>query len=351
MKTVSGAFETHIGQETTSVATTYELVRRDGVVLGFTSHDQNLAAGGVEFHATLGDAPSEIKSSADLAVDNLEVMALVDDDRIVEAELLAGLYDFATIEIAEVNHQDLGQGSMILRKGVIGEQTVGRGQVRVELRGVMQVLQQTIGRIHQKRCDADLGDARCKVRLAPPQWAAATGYSVRSARDANTGSVVRPSVFNDRHFKCTAAGTSGGSEPSWNTTLGGTTNDNGVVWTAIEALTVASSVATVTSRRVFTTAAISRSDGWFDGGVVRWLTGLNAGLEAEVKRWTDASNTIELHQAMPFAIAASDTFEVTAGCDLLRATCKSKFDNIWNFRGFPDMPTRDAVLAYPDSPV
>jgi hypothetical protein len=240
---------------------------------------------------------------------------------------------------------------MILRAGTLGEQTVGRGQVRVELRGVMQYLQQTIGRIHQKRCDADLGDTRCKVRLAPPQWAATTAYTARSARDANTGSVVRPSAFNDRHFKCTTAGTSGGSEPSWNTTLGGTTNDGSAVWTAIEALTVPSSVATVTSRRVFTTAAISRADGWFDGGVVTWLTGLNAGLEAEVKRWTDATNTIELHQAMPFNIAASDTFTITAGCDLLRATCKTKFDNIYNFRGFPDMPTRDAVLAYPDSPV
>jgi hypothetical protein len=351
VKTVSGAFEGHIDGEVTSVATVYELTRRDGVVLGFTSHDQDLTLDGVTFHATLGDAPSEIKSSADLAVDNLEVVALVDDVRIAESELLAGLYDFATIDIAEVNHQDLTQGKMILRQGIVGEQTVARGQVRVELRGVMQFLQQTIGRIHQKRCDADLGDTRCKVRLNPPAWAAGQPYTARNARDANTGSVVRPSVFNDRHFKCTTPGTSGGSEPIWDTTLGNTTNDNGVIWTAIEALTVASSVATVTSRRVFTTAAISRSDGWFDGGVVTWLTGANAGLEAEVKRWTDASNTIELHQAMPFTIAASDTFTVTAGCDLARATCKTKFDNIHNFRGFPDMPTRDAVLAYPDSPV
>jgi uncharacterized phage protein (TIGR02218 family) len=351
MKTVSGAFESHIAGETTSVATIYKLTRRDGTVLGFTSHDRDLVLGGVTYHTAVGDAPSEVTSSADLAVDNLEVIALIDDVRIVESELLAGLYDFATIEISEVNHQDLSQDRMILRAGVLGEQTVARGRTRVELRGVMQYLQQTIGRIHQKRCDADLGDARCKVRLAPSAWAATTGYSVRSARDANTGSVVRPSVFNDRHFKCTTAGTSGGSEPSWNTSLGGTTNDGSVVWTAIEALTVESSVATVTSRRVFSTAAISRADGWFDGGVVTWLTGLNAGLEGEVKRWTDSSNTIELHQAMPFNIAASDTFTVTAGCDLLRATCKTKFDNIYNFRGFPDMPTRDAVLAYPDSPV
>lgn len=351
MKTVSGAFETHIGQETTSVATRFLVTRRDGEVLGFTDHDRDITIGAVTYYASVGDAPSAVTSSADLAVDNLEVIALIDDARIVESELLAGLYDFAEVEIAEINHQDTSQGSMILRAGTLGEQTVGRGQVRVELRGMMQYLQQTIGRIHQKRCDADLGDTRCKVRLNPPQWAATTGYSARSARDANTGSVVRPSVFNDRHFKCTTAGTSGGSEPSWNTTLGGTTNDGSVVWTAIEALTVSSSVATVTSRRVFTTAAISRSDGWFDGGVVTWLTGLNAGLEAEVKRWTDSSNTIELHQAMPFNIAASDTFTVTAGCDLLRATCKTKFDNVYNFRGFPDMPTRDAVLAYPDSPV
>lgn len=350
MKTVSGAFDTHVQGETTSIAARLKLTRRDGTVLGWTNHDRDVTLDGVTYQTAVGDTPSSIQSSGDLSVDNLEVLALIDDVRLVEADLLGGKYDYAAIDIAEFNHQDTSQGVMMLRAGTIGEQTVGRGRVRVELRGVMQKLQQRIGRVHAKRCDADLGDARCKVRLDPPAWAASTAYTVRPAKEAGLGSVVKPTAFNDRHVKCTTAGTSGGTEPAWNTTLGGTTSDGSVVWTTIEALTVPATVATVASRSSFTSSAIARADGWFNGGLITFTSGENAGIEAEVKRWIDSSNTIELHLPVPFTIAAADAFTLRAGCDLLKATCIAKFDNLYNFRGFEQMPTRDEVLAYPDSP-
>lgn len=350
MKTVLAGLDSHLQQNVTSIATRWKLTRRDGAILGFTNHVEDIVISGVNYSASSGERPSSIASGSSLAVDNLEVIAILEDDQITEAALLAGLYDYATIEIAEFNYEDTSQGSLILRSGTTGEHSVGRGLVKVELRGRMQVLQQVIGRLHSKRCDADLGDARCKVRLAPPTWTATTVFTARTAGDAATGSVVKPSSFNDRHFKCTTAGTSAASEPSWNTTLGGTTSDGSAVWTAIEALTVSATVATAASRLVFSSSAIARADGWFDAGKLTWTSGLNSGLAMEVKRWTDASNTLELQFAMPFAIQVGDAFNVQAGCDLLRATCKTKFDNIRNFRGFPDMPTRDAVLAYPDSP-
>jgi uncharacterized phage protein (TIGR02218 family) len=46
-------------------------------------------------------------------------------------------------------------------------------------------------------------------------------------------------------------------------------------------------------------------------------------------------------------VAAGDTFAITAGCDKQFATCKAKFANAVNFRGFPYMPGNDAVTSYP----
>ena len=65
-----------------------------------------------------------------------------------------------------------------------------------------------------------------KISGASPKWTATTAFTIREVRDAATGSVVRPTDdsgqgFNDRHFKCTTAGTSGGTEPTWNLTIGG----------------------------------------------------------------------------------------------------------------------------------
>jgi uncharacterized phage protein (TIGR02218 family) len=88
-------------------------------------------------------------------------------------------------------------------------------------------------------------------------------------------------------------------------------------------------------------------DGWFEGGVLMWSSGANAGTVARVVR--HAGEEIELAAAPRFAIAAADTFVVTAGCNKRFATCAAKFSNRDNFRGFPHMPGPDAVLAGPAS--
>ena len=57
--------------------------------------------------------------------------------------------------------------------------------------------------------------------------------------------------------------------------------------------------------------------------------------------------TLDLWQAMPQAIAEGDTFTVTAGCDKRFATCRDKFANVVNFRGFPHIPGNDFIVSYP----
>jgi hypothetical protein len=44
---------------------------------------------------------------------------------------------------------------------------------------------------------------------------------------------------------------------------------------------------------------------------------------------------------------AGDTFRVTAGCDRTHATCRAKFRNAVNFRGFPHMPGNDFIIRMP----
>jgi uncharacterized phage protein (TIGR02218 family) len=58
---------------------------------------------------------------------------------------------------------------------------------------------------------------------------------------------------------------------------------------------------------------------------------------------------IDLWQQMPQPIAAGDTFVVTAGCDKRFATCRDRFANGVNFRGFPHIPGNDFVVRYPVS--
>lgn len=54
-------------------------------------------------------------------------------------------------------------------------------------------------------------------------WAASTAYSV--------GDYVLPTAPNGHMYKCTTAGTSGSTQPTWPTTNNGTVTDGTVVWT------------------------------------------------------------------------------------------------------------------------
>ena len=62
--------------------------------------------------------------------------------------------------------------------------------------------------------------------MAVSAWAATTAFAVGDIRRATT--VQATGLW----FRCTVAGTSGGSEPNWPTESGNTTTDNTVTWTA-----------------------------------------------------------------------------------------------------------------------
>jgi uncharacterized phage protein (TIGR02218 family) len=47
------------------------------------------------------------------------------------------------------------------------------------------------------------------------------------------------------------------------------------------------------------------------------------------------------------ALAEDAAFTIYAGCDKRLATCRAKFDNVINFRGFPHMPGNDALRSGP----
>jgi uncharacterized phage protein (TIGR02218 family) len=112
------------------------------------------------------------------------------------------------------------------------------------------------------------------------------------------------------------------------------------------AFTATASVLAAVDRRRFTVTGLDAyASGWFAGGRLVFTGGANAGRAMEVKRHTPGA--IELWQAMSETIAPGDAFTVSAGCDKQFATCKAKFANGVNFRGFPYMPGNDAALAPP----
>lgn len=173
---------------------------------------------------------------------------------------------------------------VLLRSGSLGELTRSNSFFKAEVRGLAHYLQQPRGRVFQFSCDADLGDARCGVNLS--------GYTA-------TGTVV-----------------------------------------------------TVTEQKVLQVsgAAAAAATDTYSRGKLTWLTGANAGRAIEIKSHTLASGVayIEIWQTPVSPIVIGDTFSVQAGCDKQPKTCRDRFANFVNFRGFPYMPGNDYVTTYPN---
>ena len=279
MKTISTALKTHLGEQSTSLCSLLKVTRKDGFVFGFTDFDTDIVYQSVTYKANTGHTPSSIVTSSALNVDNLEIETHVDTTTITESDVNAGLWDYANVEIIRVNYQDLTQGAMYLRKGSLGQIKFGRNQVIVELRGLMQTLQQIIGRIYAPSCDADLGDSKCGFNLAT------AGF------------------------------------------------------------TVSGTITSVTSGREFFDSSRSEAVGFFDGGKITFTSGLNNNYQMEVKTFGGGGGAISLQQHMPDTVSIGDGYTMIAGCDKVRETCVNKFNNVINFRGFPDIPGTDRLVS------
>lgn len=162
MKTLSPDLAAELAGGVTTLATCWRIRRLDGTVLGFTDHDRPLVYDGVVHEAATGFAASEAVARADLSVGGLEVDGALVSEVLTAADIEAGLYDGAGVEIDLVDWTDPSR-RLALRAGVVGEISRLDGAFRAEIRSLAHRLDETRGRLFQHRCDADLGDARCGV--------------------------------------------------------------------------------------------------------------------------------------------------------------------------------------------
>jgi uncharacterized phage protein (TIGR02218 family) len=104
----------------------------------------------------------------------------------------------------------------------------------------------------------------------------------------------------------------------------------------------------VVSATAFEASGLSAfSDGWFDRGRLVW----SGGGESEIASHRNQAGAavLELLDEPGAALVAGAAFSVYAGCDKSFATCKAKFANALNFRGFPHMPGDDAIQSRPQA--
>ncbi|BFD46377.1 MAG: DUF2163 domain-containing protein [Rickettsia endosymbiont of Sergentomyia squamirostris] len=158
----------HLKSEVTSLATCWKITRLDKIILGFTDYDQNLLIDDLQYESIASFTPSNVESSSNMAVDNLDLSGQIFTPKINASDLLAGKYDFAEVEIFLVNYQEPNSGKLIQKRGILGEVTLNSNMFCAEIRGLTQFLSQTMCETYLPHCRANLGDTKCKFNLQQP---------------------------------------------------------------------------------------------------------------------------------------------------------------------------------------
>lgn len=267
---------------TTTLARAWVMQRADGLRLGFTDHDAALSFGGITFRPDHGMSARALVQALGLSVDNTEAEGALTDDGITEQDVLAGRWDAAELRMWEVNWANVAERRLVF-SGNLGEISRANGVFRAELRGLSEPLNAARGRVFHQRCSARLGDGRCGMDL--------TAAGLRA--ELHVDGIEDGRILNFATFPAHGAD-------------------------------------------------------WFESGALMVLDGPAEGLGAAIKNdiaLPGGGRRIELWQSLGTSPEVGDRIRLTAGCDKRAQTCRLKFNNFLNFRGFPHLPSEDWLIA------
>jgi len=266
----------------------------DGPELLITVHDVDIAFGGDTYLARLGVEATEIAASNDFAVDNLEIRGALDEELITKGDVLGGRFDDAEVLISLIDFEHLDYGKMDVIGGTVGnaETEDDLGWV-LEVRGLSQKLQQTVGEVTAPLCRNSFGDERCRIDLeAGTHPTLGIPYKYL---DVEVTEVVNRTTFK---FE-------------------------------------------ISSHVVPTT--------YFNGGKFTWMTGGNEFRRSEVKSHTKSgsTHTVELQDAPRQAIQEGDTFKIYKGCLKRLGDCKDVL-NVFNRSAEDYLPGTEEMIRRPN---
>lgn len=262
----------------------FRLTRLDGVVLRFAEHDLEIVMDEGTFRPVGGVTGQAINREA-AGRDDSSMTAFLSDDTITDADMKAGKYRGAAVEIMHVDARWPFLGVYTSDVLYIGQIDHDGEMWRAQVESIHQRMEQPVGRLVRKVCTHDVGDGKgCTVNLTP-------------------------------------------------------FTENGTV----------TSVEDLSRRIIFRVSGLVGPDNHYADGFLTFTSGANQGDRRRVQLYDQAGLRITLQEPFGYDIAAGDTFSVHRGCNGLRSTCRTVFGNLPQFDGVGAFsPGSSAVLRNPD---
>lgn len=282
MRQIPAAATAHLNQDTTTLASCWVIEKKDGTFIRGTDHDEDIEIESGDYAglypAGSNITASDVRSSADAAVDNMEVVGAFkqsDDDATVDvnvADIESGNLDGVPATMFVCNWASPDDWQIVVKHGYLGEiSRTSDGRYTTELRGVKQLLSQSFLRTYSTKCQVKrFGDTEC-------------GFDASTV--TYTGTVT--AVSNRRRFNGTNS------------------------------------------------ASPQPANGAFRLGELTFTSGANAGFLREIKL-DDVDGTLgefSFWENFPEDVQVGDTYTIVRGCDRTATACQA-YNNFVNFRGY-----------------
>jgi len=277
VKTISPALKAELDSGTPRICRLLKLTTKGNVTYGWTDHDTTLTVDGTPYEPAPGLSSLRYTATSDASVSTQELGAAVVD--VPGEDLAGGVFDEALVEAAWASWSNPAAGRLIVFTGQVGSIAWSQDGFRVELTSYLKQLEKQIGHTYTASCRHEL--------YGQPGPGKVGACKVDPSAFTFTGSV---GVVTVSKWKFSIAGPAAGQPTTT-----------------------------------------------FTNGVITFTSGLNNGLSTIVKR--HEAGSIELFLPTAFTISPGNTFTVKAGCDKTLETCRTKFNNVANYGGFPHLNT------------
>jgi uncharacterized phage protein (TIGR02218 family) len=265
----------------------------EGDIIRVCTFTRNLLIDG-ELYQSIIIQESQLQQLAGLEPDNQEITALLTE--VFSAQSLRNKKWYgAEVITARYNPLDVSMGALMRRKSFVGKTDLARYTAKAEARSLAQLLEQPVGDATTAKSTTQLGDSRCKVDL--------TGTTVDGYKITMLATVTG---FTDR-----------------------------------QQFTVA------LTGEIKSGETVAPNDFYAFGNAI-WIGGDNE--SQRIKILSNTGNDIILWLPTFYDIQIGDELTLIAGCDQTREMCRDKYANMFNFRGFSDIPGPDKIFDIPQSP-
>ena len=166
-KYISPAMQAHLNSGATNFVMCWRLTPVSSYsTIGFTEHHQDIIYKGIAYQAKSGLSTSAVKQSDELSPNNIDADFFLNLNDKQAYDFRAGIFDTALCDFFLIDALQPALGIISLLRGSLSTIQFSRGQAGAQIDSLSARLQQNLLERSSPTCRANLGDNRCRVKLA-----------------------------------------------------------------------------------------------------------------------------------------------------------------------------------------